>query len=250
MTTARRSAVAEEKPVSLTWSAFVTPEQRAHPNFQHLETFRRLQWGKIRHELQNAFGWTVAEGVEPHWTDAGAAVYWQLQKSRKGAKDKGTWTATNPLPANSAAVIAHYLNKGLRLRPPKDGLSSEEWSRVESAALPEAPPDKLPAYWCRRHGQDVFGFHVWKAYMRHCDAFGEEPTEKPPAEVVSLWGSYPFHCKLHDRVFRSEDAALQHIKEEERRLRRVPHVSIEDMRSGHKTLARRVVEGLLDRKKE
>jgi len=113
---------------TLKWDSFLTEGDR-----KHLDGFREIEWPNIRRVLYQAPYENIApKGVEPHWVLPGKAVYWQEQIVREHVElkdDEGIpyrdvlevsagWQPTGPLPANNASVIAHYLRKGFRLRPP------------------------------------------------------------------------------------------------------------------------------------
>ena len=149
------TAVAD-KSLVLPWDHFLRQEtgKQGYDNLcLHIEVFRRTEWPNVLRDLarqphgglgQAPTYWELPDGLEPHWVSPGKAIYWQEQsvRDRKIVNTDGQssvevtwrnegWIPAGPFPANNAGQIAHYLSKGLRLRPPVNGVSVE--ARTEAA---------------------------------------------------------------------------------------------------------------------
>jgi hypothetical protein len=212
---------------------------------RHIDSFRAVEWRNIKRDLARApYNWQMPEGLEPHWVAPGRAVFWQPvvvreivdrtdsdgQKIRVFEDVQKGWAPTDSgVPANNPSVIAHYLDKGLRFRPPRDGVSDEVLkSAVPSDAFQE--PDKVlePAYRCD-HGRDKYVFNVWKAYREHCRRYKELPQFDPPAEIMETRESYPYFCDVHGKGFRTKRTAGKHVQAEKSRRISAPHATVEQM---------------------
>lgn len=218
-----------------------------------VEGFRRTEWPNIRREVgqykvQAPTGeyiyWDIPEEMEPHWVEPGKAVYWQETVVRRGVtktdeeghayreleETSAGWGPTNPLPADNASQIARYLAKGLRLRPPSNGLGVEALS---AAVLSDPPQDNAedtpPLYYCRRHGYDTKGFRTWKAYLQHCTRYQESLEHETPPEVVEFARQFRYYCGMHNKGFNSDRGAILHIRTEQRRPRGSIHLSLDQM---------------------
>ena len=248
------ATVTPKKDVNLAWDAFLdreadkarlpSPEARERllaSARAHIDGFRKTEWVNIKKQLSQEYSWEVPDGLEPHWVGPGKAVLWQEQIVRQSVqKEDGTrelievnngWEPTNSgVSANNASVLAGYLRKGLRFRPPVDGVSVEV---SESAALSEAPTteeeDTRTQYKCKRHGRGLMAFVTWKGYLRHCDRYNEVPEEKPPQEVLDRMASFPYYCYLHNKGFKQEVNAVRHIRTEMRKPGKFAHPNIKDM---------------------
>lgn len=242
----------QERTERLPWDAFLQREvAKGDPvHHAHIDGFRRRDWPNIKRELARApFNLVVADGLEPHWVAPGRAVFWQEQivRERKSFKDDlgnvrytmedvpTGWQPTDGgLPANNASGIAYWLNKGLRLRPPGDGVTAETWETTVSPealramdVVPEVIPNK---YTCNRHGVDLRGFGTWKAYIQHCTYFIEQPEFDPPEESQLRAGLAKYYCAAHDKVFNNARLAFHHVREEIRKPGKRIHLSIEQMK--------------------
>ena len=201
---------------------YKTPEQRdvylRHLR-THVEAFRVSEWKSIARQLKNEFGWDLPEGLEPMWVASGRAMLWQHQVySRHGEEIDAGWAPTSGLPIGSAAQLATYLEKGLRLRcPPADAGVDD----VEAWKLPALPPQETkeePAppeyqYLCDRHNK-IVAFTTWKGYIRHCQTKNEEPEIAPPDNIRNLAINYSYYCPLHGKGFHSKKLATRHIQTE------------------------------------
>lgn len=246
-----------ERDVYLDWNAFLeadvdkvalpapTRERVLRQRQAGLDAFREFEWPKIRSELNRLHGLAVSEGLEPHWVEAGSAVYWQeqIQRQRKevGTTPDGTiiremqdvfegWRPTSPLPANSAGQIAYYLQKGLRLRPPTNGVDVEVLSAAVPADALQRPDASPPArtFKCQRHG-DLRAFTTWKAYIQHCTHRRESLEEVAPKAVVEMAKGYMYYCYLHNKGFNNPKIMQRHIKKELSKGGRAVHLSMEQM---------------------
>ncbi len=144
---------------------------------------------------------------------------------------EGSWSPTSALPAYAGA-IAHYLNKGFRLRPPLEGV--EDAIKRESADLLEASASDEPVarFFCHRHGdKGKMGFINWKAYIQHCDHYGEVPTEDPPPEVRARISKFHWYCAIHDKGWlpKQKKLAEQHYRTARGKPGGQNHPTVEDM---------------------
>jgi hypothetical protein len=218
---------------------------------QAIDGFRTVEWPHIKKELAKPpYSIMLAEGLEPHWVSPGRAVYWQRQtrrvivvekdddgNSRRAVrwKEEG-WAPTTDqgLPANNPSQIAHYLEKGLRLRPPQDGVEDE----VVKASVPsevlqrveEQPAIEQRVFRCSRHreGRD-YVLKTWKAYTRHCVRHSEPIELQPPDKVVELMGKHPYFCMMHARGFKNKVGAQRHFRTEMRKPGRSVHQTVDQM---------------------
>jgi hypothetical protein len=141
--------------------------------------------------------------------------------------DRG-WVSTNPLPANNASVVAGYLRKGFRLRPPEDGVDDEV---SESAALtvePQSQPPQGRVFYCGRHSKPR-QFANWRAYLRHCQRFQEGIDEKPPLGLKLRIKKFTWYCFLHNIGFNNKRLVTLHVRQELRRPARGVHPDLEQM---------------------
>lgn len=224
------SVAIPEAPEAILWDSFV--EERAR---LAVEGFRKIGWPNINRDLSKVYGIVLPEGLEPSWVTPGKAVYWQEQVIRRPVEqENGTrmmedfsdgWQPTSPLPANNASVIAHYLNKGLRLRP--FDLGTVE---AEDPTPPEAPAKPSLVYVCQRHGTDKKGFATWKGYIRHCEFYKEVIELDPPAEVLEQAKTFPFYCFNHNKGFTTSSGAQHHVTTEKRKPGKGFHSTVEEMR--------------------
>lgn len=246
----------QERTERLPWDAFLEREMaKGDPIFRaHIDGFRQRDWPNIKRELAQApLNWVVVDGLEPHWVAPGRAVFWQEQlvrqresKTDESGKDQNVivevshgWQPTDGgLPANSASGIAYWLNRGLRLRPPEDGVSAEMLESTVSLealramdAVPEAVPDR---YICDRHGIKKRGFTIWKAYIQHCTHYAEQPEFDPPPESQLRAGLAKYYCASHDKSFQNSRLAAHHMREELRKPGKRIHLSVEQMKAPNK----------------
>jgi hypothetical protein len=254
------------KDLQLPWDYFLdveidkevyrTPELRAaamgHVR-NHIDAFRGSYWPQIKHELANKpvvnfetqtpMVWTIPDDLEPHWVASGKAVFWQQDSIRRPERirhedgsvevvvhwEDGKWHPTLPLRANSSSQVAYFLGKGLRLRPPGDGVSQEVYDeaalRFEGTVEEEVPP-----FFCNNHHQGSVRFRTWKAYTLHCQNKMELPeiTQAPP-EVLRRANKFPYYCFLHNRGFKIKQDARDHHRLETMRPGRALHPTLEEM---------------------
>jgi hypothetical protein len=232
---------------------YETPEQRAVYDRHirdHVEAFRRQEWKQIAAQLKADHGWELVNGTEPLWIAPGRAIMWQQQIISVGVtkrdpddriyrvleeEDHG-WAPTSGLPLANAAQLAAYLEKGLRLRPPQDGVDVEV---LKLLALPpqdsseaedsdELPP---PAYTCSRHPQGDIPFTTWKGYLRHCRERNEIPEGSPPLGDLAKITEYNYYCPVHGAGFTNKKLAQRHIRTEISRPTVRQHPSLEDMQA-------------------
>ena len=238
-------AVAEKKSLDLKWDTFLERslqkayegrpegfrEQVAQEFRNGIDMFRHNEWKNIVRELAQRYLLEIPEGLEPHWIGPGIAVYWQKQVLRVRVKDNDPdgreiwrieekttgWTPTEQgLPANNASQISHYLEKGLRLRPPGKGLEPHVLQEfVPYVKAPEVLPEHI--YFCSRHADKTnMGFRTWKQYLKHCDHFMEELGFEPPADVKERMQGFKYFCVPHNVGFQSYRLAHRHYQTEQR----------------------------------
>ena len=246
-----------DQGVRLNWDAFLEAEVERNKVPLHVKDaflrqrnsgirrFREVEWPQIRHQLAKDKGISLSDELEPHWTEAGRAVYWQheivSQIHQTGLSPLGTpiraleevdygWKPTSPLPANSASIIADFLRNGLRLRPPtevvqneavKAAVAADGSQRVETVAEPRQ-------FECLRHG-DVRRFVSWKTYLQHCAYNKEAPEEKAPDAVLEMAKKFTYFCFLHNKGFMFKRTAVHHLKNELRKPGRAVHPGLEQM---------------------
>ena len=262
MVTKERPINMEEGSLWLPWDHFLEqevnqssidadPELRAmrlaHTR-RHIDSFRENEWKPIVRELSKSFNWFIPVGLEPHWTAPGKAIYWQEQIVRKpslvtgedGTKRRvmqdvrmGWEPITSGLPASNASIIAHYLEKGFRLRPPQDGVSLEtrEAAKLSEVSQEPEPPKQLP-YVCHRHiDLGSFGFATWRGYLKHCDHFDEEIESDLPEEAKARMREFPYYCVRHDIPFKNSRGAARHRWIESRRQSSKRHATVDEMKT-------------------
>jgi hypothetical protein len=245
----------EVEELNLPWDHFVPDGDR-----RHVDAFRRSNWKTFRRELLQQFNWEIPDGLEPHWVRPGKVVYWQnvtiRQRIATGNGDSDPmepdefyrqgermriedviigWQPTSALPAGNAQNIAHYLNKGFRFRPPREGIEAE--TLLEAAAAQDAVEQAVQtieetrrtAFQCRNH-DGLMGFGTWKAYLQHCDVYREVPDEKQtPEEVYELAKRFKFYCFAHNRGFNNLRSAQRHMRSEMRKPGKPVHASTKQM---------------------
>lgn len=232
---------AAEKDLVLPWNVFlerqiregdaIRPEGLREQFAQELRngvnSFRLQDWKNIKRDLLQRHHWELPDGLEPHWIGPGTAVYWQQQVRRERVeRKKGIWSIEDRyegwaptlqgLPANNASQIAHYLDKGLRLRPPDSALDAKQVAEL----LPEGKTEEKPQefiYFCGRHPEHgSTGFRTWEQYIKHCD-HNMEPVEfEAPAAVKERMQGYKYFCILHNTGFNNYRLAYRHWQVERR----------------------------------
>jgi len=255
------TAIAEQD-LQLPWDYFLVKDSDEKMNRPHIEAFRQNEWPAICRYLLQDFHLDVPVEQEPHWVASGKAMYWQLQTTRRIANvkdDNGNdvignggqpvrefveettgWTPCGPLPANNPSIVAHYLNKGFRFRPPSSGDLAVEGGAVE--ALQEAAASqevskverdekikKQRTYICLRHSTGKMAFRSWRAYIKHTSYHKEQPTEEPPPSIVARMAKFRFYCFVHDQGFRGERLAKRHIVDELRKGGAATHPTLQDL---------------------
>ncbi len=248
------TATAEEQ-VYLPWDYFLTQTSPSDFVLASIDGYRRAEWKSSRQKLLKQYRWSIPEGMEPHWVAPQKAVYWQEKTTYKrefvsnvGEKPmehtasnidvghwrrvkvgEGEWAPTGPLPAHAGA-IAHYLNKGFRLRPPVAGVTDA--IKRESADLLEVASENTkaePKFFCYRHGEKKMGFTNWDGYLKHCVHYGEHPAGDPPKEVLAKAANFVWYCVWHDVGFNKRKGIEQHYKSERKRPGGHNHPTVEDM---------------------
>ena len=207
-----------------------------------IDAWRRSVWKNIKRELRVEFGLEVPDGLEPHWTDPGTAIFYTMDKTvmwetssekrhnLKGFEtiDADHWTVTSPMPVGNAQQLSRYLTrKGFRLRPPLDGVDGRLREVVESASSPEvSSPDYT--YKCKVHGVE---FLTWRGYLQHC-TFKREQVDlsQMPESSRGAVGDWGWYCAPHNFGTHSGRAAKNHMKVHVRKQMPGQHSTVEQMR--------------------
>lgn len=236
------------KDVILPWDYFLGEEYRDNP---HLDAFRRNEWPNILRELDQAYNYVVPEGLEPHWTRPFWAKLWQeqiVQTPQQVLDDHGNprlrasgiplrelrpvshgWNPVE-VPLGNSSQLAQMLKKGLRLRPPEDGVDAEITLRAASLVDGSAEPEPVEyKYFCNRHGQDLRAFTQWKNYIRHCRRYREEPEGELSPEARARMENNKYYCRRCDQGFQKRKSALRHIKTDLLKPGRPQHPTLIDM---------------------
>ena len=187
------------------WDYFLDDDSPAR---EHVEMFREVYWPHIRRELRTELGYELGEGQEPHWVEAGRAIFYhQTSVSDYGRVTDYGFGPTNPLPVGNAVQLHNYLKKGFRLRsnvePLVDVESSETADLAEGDAWVNAPYVVPGARADRK-------FITWEAYRMYCQNRGVPLAYDPPQEVLDKMKNYPFYCLVHDHGFKAKRDAHQH----------------------------------------
>ena len=187
------------------WDYFLNDDSPAR---EHVEMFREIYWPHIRRELRTELDYGLGEGQEPHWVEAGRAIFYhQTSVSDYGRVTDYGFGPTNPLPVGNAVQLHNYLKKGFRLRsnvePLVDVESSETADLAEGDAWVNAPYVVPGARADRK-------FITWEAYRMYCQNRGVPLAYDPPQEVLDKMKNYPFYCLVHDHGFKAKRDAHQH----------------------------------------
>ena len=241
----------QDKTSRLPWDNFVDDE--VNPDaYNHIDRFRESEWPNIVRELaKEPYKIELPVGLEPHWVAPGKAVYWselivreKVEKTNYGATYWGLedvshgWFPSSEkhgLPANNASTIAHYLNKGFRLRPPEAGVSVETLQSTftaEALELIDQEPeeDDYVEYVCRRQNNRARRFKSWKAYVAHCAQYREEIEADVPEAIAEKMQEFLYFCLLHNKGFGNKKSAWRHVRSELRRPGKAAHPSTEQMK--------------------
>ena len=251
------TVIEQDKALPLPWDYFLNKEEGPTATaVEMIAVWRSNEWGEIVRHLLAEYKWVIPDGLEPHWLSPGKAVYWQEQITLERrfvdnishkeiphthtSVDQGHWERTlvssgwkptSALPADNASQVAHYLNKGFRLRPPQDGVESE-YIR-ESADLLEAASEDLPTgnkFFCWRHFEKGrIGFETWDGYLRHCDRYAEKPIETPPKEILEHAAAFVWYCPIHNIGFMKLSLAKRHYHGESKKMGGQYHPTVDDM---------------------
>lgn len=247
-------AVAGQVDYVLPWDAFLDGEaerqrvpEAGRPAFLRalrlrVESYRSLQWPNIKSQIAQQTQWVIPDGLEPHWVAPDTAVLWQEQKVRQRQVVAGPegphieavevsqgWQPTSPIPFNNAVQVGYWLDLGLRLRPPVNGVSMEVLRGMGVEPIPQKSQEIERRFWCRRHEKGPMGFVNWKAYIQHTIQYKEMPTETPPTEVLERARTFKFYCAVHDRGWNHKNLAARHVNTELRRPGRAVHPTVTDM---------------------
>ena len=201
------------------WDIFFEGDRKA------IDAWRKSTWKNIRRELRVDFGFEVPDGLEPHWTSPGTAVFYtkdttvkfesKVDESRHNLQgfveeDDGHWTVTSPMPVGNAQQFSRYIErKGFRLRPPLNGVDGRLKEVVESAVSPEVPDPEYD-YRCEVHNVE---FLTWRGYRQHCRARREQADLSMMPEGTRMTvGQFDFYCAQHNFGTFSARAARDHRK--------------------------------------
>ena len=187
------------------WDYFLDEDSPAR---EHVEMFREIYWPHIRRELRTELDYGLGEGQEPHWVEAGRAVFYhQTLVSDYGRVTDYGFGPTNPLPVGNAVQLHNYLKKGFRLRSNVEPLADVESSETADLAEGDAwvnAPYVVPGARADRK------FITWEAYRMYCQNRGVPLAYDPPQEVLDKMKNYPFYCLVHDHGFKAKRDAHQH----------------------------------------
>ncbi len=222
------------------WDIFFPEGSRAAIN-----AWRKSAWKNIRRELRVDFGKEVPDGLEPHWTDPGTAIFYTVDRTVTFAKsgegrhnsqgfeeeDSEHWTVTSPMPVGNARQLSYYIErKGFRLRPPLNGVAGGLKDVVESAVSPETT-DPEYTFKCALHGTE---FLTWRAYRMHCRFKREHPDfSQMPESVGETIQSFDYYCIAHNFGTFSKRAITNHRKEHLRNFMPGQHATIDQMTIKH-----------------
>ena len=187
------------------WDYFLDEDSPAR---EHVEMFREIYWPHIRRELRTELDYELGEGQEPHWVEAGRAIFYhQTSVSDYGRVTDYGFGPTNPLPVGNAVQLHNYLKKGFRLRsnvePLVDVESSETADLAEGDAWVNAPYVVPGARADRK-------FITWEAYRMYCQNRGVPLAYDPPQEVLDKMKDFKYYCLVHDHGFKAKRDAHQH----------------------------------------
>jgi hypothetical protein len=251
-----------EHDVKLPWDSFLEKELNELPEAYaislrtHINAFRKSEWPQIKLKLRQTFvrgeggalhAWEIPDGMEPHWVSPGRAILWQRQIVRERRErateeggreryleevDKG-WMPTAPVLINDASIFASVLQRGLRMRPPYDGVDAETLRlATPSEGLVESESEPVPKYICAGGAAhpDEMKFPSWKAYIKHTSHRKEAPDmEQCPESILKRAQQYQWYCFIHNVGYSNERHAQRHIKDELRKAGRSVHPTIQQM---------------------
>lgn len=238
------AAPLEEREVTLPWDCFIKSElvgrnpylddddAKLESAFAHerlsIEHWKATEWAFIVKELKE-FSFVISEDIEPHWVSPARAVLWQRQTTRKReVSEKGKvkfvdettgWSPTKGQPIGNASQLAYYFRKGLRLRPPQDGVEDVRHLQDIEATSPAEPLEvKEPAkYLDDRLPTGTIGFDTWKGYLRHCERHKLTPEHEPPDEIKRTMLNYEYFDVLRNKGFVNRKSAYLHAKDIQRK---------------------------------
>lgn len=208
---------------------------------QQIQSWRDRYWKGIEHRLRKEHSLRLL--YEPIWVAQGSAIFWQkpnyLYKAPLASESK--WAPTGALPANTPSVIARYLEKGLRLRPPDVGVDVEpcdpESALPSDAVQPVIGEEELPVlYSCKRHGSSQYRFKSWSTYTIHCSSKRELLEYNPPVQEQKKALKFEYYCHLHGKGFNNIGSLVEHIKMKARQ--GIPHPEILDMKRASKKVSK------------
>jgi|1_EtaG_2_1085319.scaffolds.fasta_scaffold53326_2 hypothetical protein len=234
----------ERSEVTLPWDCFIKSElvgrnpylddddAKLESAFAHerlsIEHWKATEWAFIVKELKE-FSFVISEDIEPHWVSPARAVLWQRQTTRKReVSEKGKvkfvdettgWSPTKGQPIGNASQLAYYFRKGLRLRPPQDGVEDVRHLQDIEATSPAEPLEvKEPAkYLDDRLPTGTIGFDTWKGYLRHCERHKLTPEHEPPDEIKRTMLNYEYFDVLRNKGFVNRKSAYLHAKDIQRK---------------------------------
>ena len=193
-----------------------------------IEHWKATGWAYIVKELKE-FSFVISEDIEPHWVSPARAVLWQRQTTRKReVSEKGKvkfvyettgGSPTKGQPIGNASQLAYYFRKGLRLRPPRDGVEDVRHLQDIEATSPSEPLEvKEPAkYLDDRLPTGTIGFDTWKGYLRHCERHKLTPEHEPPDEIKRTMLNYEYFDVLRNKGFVNRKSAYLHAKDIQRK---------------------------------
>jgi hypothetical protein len=238
------AAPLEEREVTLPWDCFIKDELVGrNPHLEDdnvkleaaianekltIEHWKVTEWAYIVKELKD-FSFVIAEDIQPHWVSPARAVLWQRQTTRKREVNESGkvkfvdettgWSPTKGQPIGNASQLAYYLRKGLRLRPPRDGVEDVRLLTELEATSPAEPLEEKPLakYLDNRLPTGLIGFDTWKGYLRHCERHKLAPEQEPPDSIKRTMLNYEYFDVIRNKGFINRKAAWLHAKEIQRK---------------------------------
>ena len=238
------AAPVEEREVTLPWDCFIKDELVGRNPYLEdddaklqaaitreklsIDHWKATEWAYIVKGLKE-FSFVISEDIEPHWVSPARAVLWQRQTTRKReVSEKGKvkfvdettgWSPTKGQPIGNASQLAYYFRKGLRLRPPQNGVEDVRHIQDIEITSPAEPLEEKPLaqYLDNRLPTGTIGFDTWKGYLRHCERHKLTPEHEPPDSIKRTMFNYEYFDVIRNKGFNNRKAAYHHAREIQRK---------------------------------